>query len=92
MLVLERIEGVRIDDYAGIERMGIDRKDIALKGAGAFFKMVLQDGLFHADPHPGNIFVLADGRLGLVDFGIMGRVTEENRGAFRQRPRGPRRT
>jgi len=82
VLVLERIDGVRIDDYAGIERMGFDRKDIALKGAGAFFKMVLQDGLFHADPHPGNIFVLADGRLGLVDFGIMGRVTEDNREHF----------
>jgi ubiquinone biosynthesis protein len=82
VLVLERIDGVRIDDYAGIERMGFNRKDIALKGAGAFFKMVLQDGLFHADPHPGNIFVLPDGRLGLVDFGIMGRVTEENREHF----------
>jgi len=78
VLVLEKIEGVRIDDYAGIARMGLDRRDIALKGAGAFFKMVFQDGLFHADPHPGNIFVLADGRLGLVDFGITGRVTEEN--------------
>jgi len=82
VLVLERIDGVRIDDYAGIERMGFARKDIAIKGAGAFFKMVLQDGLFHADPHPGNIFVLPDGRLGLVDFGIMGRVTEENREHF----------
>jgi ubiquinone biosynthesis protein len=82
VLVLERIDGVRIDDYAGIERMGFARKDIALKGASAFFKMVLQDGLFHADPHPGNIFVLHDGRLGLVDFGIMGRVTEENREHF----------
>src|SRR5512137_1827637 len=78
VLVLERIDGVRIDDYEGIERMGFDRRSVALKGAGAFFKMVLQDGLFHADPHPGNIFVLRDGRLGLVDFGIMGRVTEEN--------------
>jgi len=82
VLVLERIDGIRIDDYAGIERMGFDRRDIALKGAGAFFKMVLQDGLFHADPHPGNMFVLADGRIGLVDFGIMGRVTEENREHF----------
>jgi ubiquinone biosynthesis protein len=82
VLVLERIDGVRIDNYAGIEQMGLDRKDIALKGADAFFKMVLQDGLFHADPHPGNIFVLPDGRLGLVDFGIMGRVTEENREHF----------
>ena len=78
VLVLERIEGVRIDDLAAIDRQGFDRKEISAKGAGAFFKMVLQDGLFHADPHPGNIFVLPDGRLGLVDFGIMGRVTEEN--------------
>ncbi|MDH4161195.1 MAG: AarF/UbiB family protein [Nitrospirota bacterium] len=78
VLVMERIEGIRIDDVDGIVRRGHDRKEITKKGAGAFFKMVFQDGLFHADPHPGNIFVLADGRIGLVDFGIMGRVTEEN--------------
>jgi ubiquinone biosynthesis protein len=82
VLVLERIDGVRIDDLAGICRMGLEPRDIAMKGAAAFFKMVLQDGFFHADPHPGNIFVLADGRLGLVDFGIMGRVTEENMDHF----------
>ncbi len=78
VLVLERIEGIRINEFQRIDAAGFDRRSIALKGASAFFKMVLQDGLFHADPHPGNIFVLPDGRLGLVDFGIMGRVTEEN--------------
>jgi ubiquinone biosynthesis protein len=78
VLVLERIEGIRIDDFQRLDEAGFDRREIALKGAAAFFKMVLRDGLFHADPHPGNIFVLPDGRLGLVDFGIMGRVTEEN--------------
>ncbi len=78
VLVLEKIDGIRIDDFDRISQAGFDNKDIALKGASAFFKMVLQDGLFHADPHPGNIFVLSDGRLGLVDFGIIGRVTEEN--------------
>ena len=78
VLVMEKVEGIRIDEYARLDREGYDRKDLALKGGAAFFKMVLQDGLFHADPHPGNIFVLPDGRLGLVDFGIMGRVTEEN--------------
>jgi ubiquinone biosynthesis protein len=76
--VLEKVEGIRIDEYARLDREGYDRKELARKGGAAFFKMVLQDGLFHADPHPGNIFVLPDGRLGLVDFGIMGRVTEEN--------------
>jgi ubiquinone biosynthesis protein len=78
VLVLEKIDGIRIDDFDRINVAGFDKKDIAQKGASAFFKMVLQDGFFHADPHPGNIFVLSDGRLGLVDFGIMGRVTEEN--------------
>jgi ubiquinone biosynthesis protein len=82
VLVLETIEGIRIDDYTRIDREGHNRRDLSLKGGAAFFKMVLEDGLFHADPHPGNMFVLPDGRLGLVDFGIMGRVTEENREHF----------
>ena len=82
VLVLERIEGIRINEFQRLDEAGFDRREIARKGADAFFKMVLRDGLFHADPHPGNIFVLPDGRLGLVDFGIMGRVTEENMELF----------
>jgi ubiquinone biosynthesis protein len=82
VLVLETIEGIRIDEYERLDREGYSRRDLALKGGAAFFKMVLRDGFFHADPHPGNIFVLPDGRLGLVDFGIMGRVTEENQEYF----------
>jgi len=78
VLVLETVEGIRIDEYERLDREGYDRRDLALKGSSAYFKMVLQDGFFHADTHPGNIFVLPDGRLGLVDFGIMGRVTGEN--------------
>jgi ubiquinone biosynthesis protein len=77
---METVEGIRIDEYERLDREGYSRRDLALKGGAAFFQMVLQDGFFHADPHPGNIFVLADGRLGLVDFGIMGRVSEENMG------------
>ena len=78
VLVLERIEGIRINDFARIDREGFDRREITKKGASAYFKMVFQDGFFHGDPHPGNIFILPDGRIALVDFGIMGRVTEEN--------------
>lgn len=78
VLVLERIEGIRIDDLARIDEQGFDRRKISRRGADAFFKMVFQDGFFHGDPHPGNIFILSDGRIGLVDFGIMGRVTGEN--------------
>jgi ubiquinone biosynthesis protein len=82
VLVLERVQGIRIDDIDRLDREGYNRKDIAQKGGAAFFKMVLQDGLFHADPHPGNMFVLSDGRLGLVDFGIIGRITDENKEHF----------
>lgn len=82
ILVLERVDGIRIDDHDRLDREGYDRRDIALKGGAAFFQMVFEDGLFHADPHPGNLFVLPDCKLGLVDFGIMGRVTEENRRQF----------
>jgi ubiquinone biosynthesis protein len=78
VLVMERIEGVRIDDFESLDRKGFVRHGLSQKGAAAFFQMVFRDGFFHADPHPGNIFVLEDGRLSLVDFGIMGRVTEEN--------------
>ncbi|MFN3479381.1 MAG: ABC1 kinase family protein, partial [Thermodesulfovibrionales bacterium] len=77
VLVMERIAGVRIDDIKGIEALGLDRKRIARIGVNAYFKMILEDGFFHADPHPGNIFVMPDGRLGFVDFGIVGRVTPE---------------
>jgi ubiquinone biosynthesis protein len=82
VLVMETVEGIRIDEYERLDREGYDRKELALKGGAAYFKMVLQDGFFHADPHPGNIFVLPDGRLGLVDFGIMGRVTTQNMETF----------
>ena len=82
VLVMETVEGIRIDEYERLDREGYNRKDLALKGGAAYFKMVLQDGFFHADPHPGNIFVLPDGRLGLVDFGIMGRVTTDNMETF----------
>ncbi|RMG73615.1 MAG: AarF/ABC1/UbiB kinase family protein [Nitrospirae bacterium] len=77
IIVMERIEGVRIDNIEAITEMGIDRTELARKGVDAYFKMFLVDGFFHADPHPGNIFVMPDGRIGLVDFGIVGWLTPD---------------
>jgi len=79
ILVMEKIRGVRIDDTAGIEAMGLDRSQLAKKGVNAYFKQILEDGFFHADPHPGNIFVMSGGEIGLMDFGIVGRVSPELR-------------
>lgn len=77
VIVMERLEGVRIDDIEGIDSLGVDRKMVANRGVNAYFKMIFEDGFFHADPHPGNIFVMEDGRIGLIDFGIVGWLTSE---------------
>lgn len=77
VLVMERIEGARIDDIAAIISMGLDRKRLVSIGVNAYFKMILEDGFFHADPHPGNLLAMPGGMLGLIDFGIVGRVTPE---------------
>ncbi|MEW6067994.1 MAG: AarF/ABC1/UbiB kinase family protein [Nitrospirota bacterium] len=79
VLIMEKIKGVRIDDIAGIEAMGLDRRQLAKIGIDAYFKQILEDGFFHADPHPGNIFVMPNGMIGLMDFGIVGRVSPELR-------------
>ncbi|GFP33312.1 ubiquinone biosynthesis protein, partial [Candidatus Hakubella thermalkaliphila] len=77
ILTMERIDGVRIDDVSAIEAMGLDRHELAKNGVDAYFKMILEDGFFHADPHPGNIFAMPEGQIGFMDFGIVGRVTDE---------------
>ena len=77
VIVMEKIGGVRIDDIPGIVGMDLDRKRLVKICVDAYFKMILEDGFFHADPHPGNILVTPDGMLAFVDFGIVGSVTPE---------------
>ncbi len=77
VLVMEMVEGVRIDNITAIEEMGLDRKRLAKTGVDAYFKQTLEDGFFHADPHPGNILVMPTGMIAFLDFGIVGRVSEE---------------
>ncbi len=77
VIVMDKIEGVKIDDIKAIDSFGINRSDLAQRGVNAYFKMIFEDGFFHADPHPGNIFVMPDGKIGLMDFGIVGRFTPD---------------
>ena len=74
MLVIEWIDGVRIDDVAGLEAAGHDIQKITETAARCFFNQVFRDGFFHADMHPGNIFIAPDGTLVPIDFGIMGHL------------------
>ncbi len=74
VLTLERFYGAKVDDLPALDAMGTDRARLARTLAHAYLSMVFVDGFFHADPHPGNLFVEADGHLAMVDFGMMGTV------------------
>ncbi|MTJ82517.1 MAG: 2-polyprenylphenol 6-hydroxylase [Telmatospirillum sp.] len=79
VLTLERIHGISIDEVEALKAAGHDLVAITEKAADAFFNMVFRDGFFHADMHPGNLFVGEDGQLIAVDFGITGRVDKQTR-------------
>ena len=72
MLIIEWVEGIRIDDVSNLTKAGHDVGQITEYAARSFFNQVFRDGYFHADMHPGNIFVRPDGTLVPIDFGIMG--------------------
>ncbi len=75
VLTLERIRGIKIDDLAALDAAGLDRQRIALNATQIVMQEVFEDGFFHADPHPGNFFVLQDGTIAAVDFGMVGRLS-----------------
>lgn len=79
LLVTEFIDAPRINDLAAIHAMGLAGPDLAKRGARLILTQLFDHGYFHADPHPGNILVLADGRLCFLDFGAMGLLTPETR-------------
>ena len=79
VLTLERVNGIRIDDRPALLAAGHRIADLLGKASTAFFNQVFRDGFFHADLHPGNMFVDADGAIVPVDFGIMGRLDRATR-------------
>jgi ubiquinone biosynthesis protein len=79
VLTLERIAGIRIDDRAALLAAGHQIDRLLGEAAAAFFNQVFRDGFFHADLHPGNMFVEASGAIVVVDFGIMGRLDRATR-------------
>lgn len=80
VLTTERLRDIiPMDDRDAIVEAGFDPIDIITKAAAASFNQVFRDGFFHADTHPGNMFVMPDGRIAVVDFGIMGRIDLKTR-------------
>lgn len=78
VLALEYIEGIKISDYDHFEAQGIDRKIIAQRLADSYLKQVFEYGFFHADPHPGNLFVLPGNVICFLDYGMMGNMLKKD--------------
>ena len=77
ILTLEFINGIKVSDHQSLRSAGLDLKEIAKRGANAILKMVLADGFFHGDPHPGNVFILPGNVICLLDYGMVGRLDEQ---------------
>jgi ubiquinone biosynthesis protein len=82
VLVMERLSGYKFDDVAGMQAGGVDTEKVVRTGMIGFMEGAMIHGIFHGDLHGGNLFVLPDGRTALLDFGIVGRLSETRRLAF----------
>ena len=82
VLCMEYIEGYKITDLESLEKFKITGKEVAKRGIGLYFEQVFHHGFFHADPHPGNIFVKDNGQIVFIDYGMMGTVTDEDQLLF----------
>ena len=82
VLTMEFISGIKVSDIDGLEQAGLDRKTVNSRGADLFLKQVFDHGFFHADPHPGNIFVLPKNTICLLDFGVVGSLDRATREDF----------
>ena len=82
VLVMQRLDGFSFDDVAGMRKAGIDTSAVVRAGMVSFLEGAILYGVFHGDLHGGNLFVMQDGRVALLDYGITGRLSEERRLAF----------
>jgi ubiquinone biosynthesis protein len=79
VMVMERISGIPVGDVDQLRREGVDLRLLAARGVEIFFTQVLRDSFFHADMHPGNIFVTPEAKYIAVDFGIVGSISQEDK-------------
>ena len=82
VLTMEWINGVKASDIDRLEKEGLDRCKIARQGFDLIMKQIFVQGFFHADPHPGNVFILPDNVICYIDFGMMGRIDLKSRENF----------
>lgn len=79
VLTMSMVDGLAIADSLALDAAGINREEVARRGAELYLQMIFIHGFFHADPHPGNILILPGDVIGLIDFGMVGRIEERLR-------------
>ena len=79
VLTTEFVVGAKVTDFAALEALGISRQTVAERVVEAYCRMIFVDGVYHADPHPGNLFVAPDGGIVFVDFGAVGELSDNMR-------------
>ena len=79
LLVLDLLTGMKATDAAGLGRAGVDRHKLGQSGGSVYMKMIFEHGFFQPDPHPGNLVVMTDGRLGVIDYGMFSRIDDDTR-------------
>jgi len=79
VLTMERVEGIKLTERERLLASGFDIGELAHRGAELYLEMIFSHGFYHADPHPGNILILGDSVIGLLDFGMVGRIEERLR-------------
>jgi ubiquinone biosynthesis protein len=82
ILTLEHINGIGLNDFQSLKEANVDFKFIARKISKSIFEQILRDGIYHGDPHPGNIMILPNNNIAFLDFGMIGKLREERKKQF----------
>ena len=81
---MEWLDGVPLSSPERVRAVGVDLAEVARAGAEAYLEMIFQHGIYHADPHPGNLLLMPDGKIGLLDFGMVVRMDDSIREAIEE--------
>lgn len=82
VLVMEELDGIPLSHHQALKQENVDPQQVLKVGLSAFFRMVFSDGIFHGDLHAGNLFVMTDNKVGLIDFGVVGRLNSKTQAAI----------
>ena len=82
VLVMEYVRGCKITDVQQLRDWGLEPRKLAEKGIDVYLKQIFEKGYFHADPHPGNVIIRKDGSICLVDYGMVGKLTQKDKFSF----------